>query len=147
MPLWEDVCGDCGDRQSQMAETKRGEMAAEQARVEGLLGDLAFDEAARIATALRDEPHPRLSFLKRWADDFLGEVEQSRARTIERARVSMAEATAHERVFDYSSAMSVLESVPETMRSVVLPVRASRWPRRSRGSGTSRRKAEGLSQL
>jgi formylglycine-generating enzyme required for sulfatase activity/serine/threonine protein kinase len=121
MPLWEDVCGDCGDRQSRLAESKRSEMAAEQARVEGLLGDFAFDEAARIATALRDEPHPRLSFLKRWADDFLGEVEQSRTRTIERARVSMAEATAHERVFDYSSAMSVLESVPETMRSVVLP--------------------------
>jgi len=121
MPIGEEICGSCGSKQTPLLEARRSTMAAEQAKAEGLLGDFAFDEAARIATRLRDEPHPRLSHLKAWAEAFLGEVGKSRSHQTDRAAESLFEASKHEEASDYLSAIFALESVPPAMRSVLLP--------------------------
>jgi formylglycine-generating enzyme required for sulfatase activity len=121
MPVGEEICGSCGSKQTLLLESRRAEMAATQAKAEGLLGDFAFDKAAEFATRLRDEPHARLSHLKPWAEAFLGEVESSRSQQITRATESLAEAVKHEQAFDYLSAVFALESIPDAMRSVVLP--------------------------
>jgi formylglycine-generating enzyme required for sulfatase activity len=121
MPLGEEICGSCGAKQTPLLEARRTAMAAEQAKAEGFLGDLSFDDAARIATQLRDEPHPRLSHLKAWADGFLGDIEKSRSHQVERAEESLVEAHKHEEAHDYLSAIFALDSVPDAMRSAVLP--------------------------
>jgi formylglycine-generating enzyme required for sulfatase activity len=120
MPMWEEICGSCGAKQTPLVETRLVEMAAAQAKAEGLLGDFAFEKATEIATRLRDETHPRLSQLKPWAERFLREVEASRSQQITRAAESLAEAVKHEQAFDYLSAVYTLESIPDAMRSIVL---------------------------
>ncbi|MFM8890451.1 MAG: serine/threonine-protein kinase, partial [Planctomycetia bacterium] len=110
MPQAEEICGDCGAKQSVLLEDRRRQMAAAQARAEGFLGDLAFDEAIRVATPLRDEPHPRLGHLKTWAEEFLKHVEESRGQQVARALESIAEAAKHESDHDRISAIYSLES-------------------------------------
>ena len=121
MPLGEEICGSCGAKQTPLLEARRTAMAAEQAKAEGFLGDLSFDDAARIVTQLRDEPHPRLSHLKAWAEGFLADVEKSRLHQVQRAAESLSEAHKHEEAHDYLSAIFTLDSVPAAMRSTVLP--------------------------
>ena len=121
MPIGEEICGSCGAKQTPLVEARRSAMAAEQVKAEGLLGDYAFDDATRVATALRDEPHARLFQLKAWAEGFLVEIENSRSRQVERAAESLFEAARHEEAHDYLSAIFALGSVPAAMRSTVLP--------------------------
>jgi len=121
VPIGEEICGSCGAKQTPLVEVRRAEMAAAQAKAEGLLGDFRFDEASRIATTLREEPNARLSHLKQWAEGFLQEVEKSRSHQVEQVAASLGEAAKHEEAFDYLSAISTLESVPDAMRPVAIP--------------------------
>ena len=124
MPLWEEICGSCGAKQSLLTEQKREEMAAEQARAEGLHGDFDFDGAIALASKLRDEPHPKLWQLRQWAEAFLVEVEKSRAQQIKAAAELADEAAIHEQAHDYLSAILVLEGVPESLREIPIPGRS-----------------------
>jgi predicted Ser/Thr protein kinase len=124
MPLWEEICGSCGAKQSLLTDQKRDEMAVEQARAEGLLGDYDFDGAIALASQLRDEPHPKLRQLRGWAEAFLAEVEKSRAQQVEAVAESAHEAAVHEQAHDYLSAILALEGVPESLREVTIPGRS-----------------------
>lgn len=124
MPLWEEICGSCGAKQSLLTDQKRDEMAVEQARAEGLLGDFDFDGAIALASQLRDQPHPKLRQLRGWAEAFLAEVEKSRAQQVEAVAESAHEAALHEQAHDYLSAILVLEGVPESLREIVIPGRS-----------------------
>ena len=121
MPVGEEICGNCGAKQMPLLESRRAEMAVAQATAERLLGDFEFDEATAIASRLRDEPHPRLSHLKRWGEEFLPEIEKSRSHQVEKAVESLVEAAKHEEACDFLSAIFALESVPAAMRSASLP--------------------------
>jgi hypothetical protein len=52
MPLWEEICGQCGAKQEPLLTGRREGMAERQASAESLLNEFAFDEAATIASAL-----------------------------------------------------------------------------------------------
>jgi tetratricopeptide (TPR) repeat protein len=119
MPMWEEICGDCGAKQSPLVEQRRHTMAETEAQAEGLLGDLFFDKSAAIAISLRDEPHPRLSQLKGWAKEFLGKVEDAKTKHVSRANIAVAEALKHEQAYDYAACVRALESIPEAVRAVV----------------------------
>jgi hypothetical protein len=121
MPIGEEICGSCGSKQTPLLESRRAAMAAEQVKAEGLLGDAAFDQAAQIATRLRDEAHPRLSQLKSWAERFLEELAKARSHQTERVAESLAEAAEHEAAHDYLSAIFAIHSIPDAMQTVVLP--------------------------
>ncbi|MFM7184128.1 MAG: serine/threonine-protein kinase, partial [Planctomycetota bacterium] len=120
-PLWEEICGSCGAKQTPLADERRQAMAAKQAEAEGLLGDCEFDEAVGIATALRDEPHPKLRFLSGWAESFLGQIETSRTEQTREAVAAIDEAGKHEAAYDYLSARVALESIPAALQAVILP--------------------------
>jgi len=120
-PLWEEICGSCGAKQTPLADERRQAMAAKQAEAEGLLGDCEFDRALGIATALRDEPHPKLRFLSGWAESFLGQIETSRTEQTREAVAAIDEAGKHEAAYDYLSAQVALESIPAALQAVILP--------------------------
>jgi len=121
MPIGEEICGSCGAKQTPLLEARRAAMAAEQAKAEGLLGDLDFQYAADIATRLRDDPHPKLAHLKAWATPFLAKVESVRQHQIQRAADDVADAMRHEEAYDYLSAIFTLEMLPETVHQQPLP--------------------------
>jgi serine/threonine protein kinase len=121
MPMWEEICGACGTKQTPLADERRKTMAASQAEAEGLLGDLEFDRAAAVASTLRDEAHPKLRHLSLWAEGFLKQIESARAELERQAVEAIVEADKHEAAHDYLSAHFALENVPERLRTVVLP--------------------------
>jgi hypothetical protein len=116
IPMWEEICGECGAKQTPLVEAKRTDMVALQARADGLLGDLEFERAAEAATTLRDEPNARLAFLKSWADEFLAKVRQTEEQQFTRASESLAQAIKHEQAYDYAAAFNVLNAVPLPLR-------------------------------
>jgi len=120
MPMWEEICGQCGTKQAPLLEDRRGEMAARQAEAEGLLKDYDFKQAERIAVSLRDESDPRLKQLRPWATDFTAKIGKAREALLAQAGERLAEALKHEASFDYPSAIHALEQVPEILRSQVL---------------------------
>ena len=121
MPTWEEICGSCGAKQSPLLESRRTEMAAAQAKAEGLLGDFDFDGATVLTTRLRDEPHERLLHLKDWAAIFIDRIAKTKADTLDRASAAVVEALAHERAADYSAGIRSLEVVPDGVRTQSLP--------------------------
>ncbi|MFM8595145.1 MAG: double zinc ribbon domain-containing protein, partial [Chloroflexota bacterium] len=121
LPLWEEICGSCGGKQTPLADSRRQTMTGKQVEAEGLLGDYEFARAEMIATQLRDEPHPRLRFLAEWADVFLTKVERSRVEQTQHAIDAVAEAGKHEAAYDYLSAQTVLQALPAALQAAVLP--------------------------
>jgi predicted Ser/Thr protein kinase len=120
MPMWEEICGQCGTKQASLLEDRRGEMAARQAEAEGLLKDYDFDQAERLTVSLRDESDPRLKQLVPWATDFVAKIGKARDAQLAQAGERLAEALKHEESFDYPSAVHALEQVPEILRSRAL---------------------------
>jgi serine/threonine protein kinase/formylglycine-generating enzyme required for sulfatase activity len=121
MPVWDEVCGACGAKQAPLVEAKHNEMAAAQAKAEGLLGDFKFDDALAVAATLRDEPHAKLRHLTGWAEEFVRQVESARAEQTRQAVELLTEAGKHVAAFDYLSAIFTIESIPETLRGRPLP--------------------------
>ena len=117
MPMWEEICGQCGTKQGSLLEERRGEMAARQAEAESLLKDYDFEHAESITVALRDEADSRLKQLTPWATAFLPKISAARDAQLAQALATLVEARKHESSFDYSSAIHALEQVPEILRS------------------------------
>jgi serine/threonine protein kinase len=121
IPIWDEICGSCGARQSLLVDSRRREMAAKQAEAEGLLGECNFAGANEIAAQLRERPHPKLRYLMEWATAFLERIENSQSEQMRQAADAMKAAYKHEAVHDYPSAAHSLESIPKAMRGVELP--------------------------
>ena len=121
MPMWEEICGQCGTKQGPLLEERRGEMAAKQAEAESLLKDFDFERAESITVTLRDEADSRLKQLVPWATDFVAKIGKAHDAQLAQAGERLTEALKHEASFDYASAVHALEQVPEILRSRSLP--------------------------
>lgn len=121
MPVWDEVCGACGAKQSPLVVARQRDNAARQAKAEGLLGRLDFDGAAVLAAQLRDEHHPRIGDLGGWAKELLERIEAARGERTRLAVEAVVNARKHEAAFDYPAAIAVLETIPATLRGSVLP--------------------------
>jgi serine/threonine protein kinase len=121
IPVWDEVCGSCGAKQTPLVDACRQKMAARQAEAEGLLGDFEFDRATTIAAQLRDESHPKFKHLTVWAAKFLEQIEKSRSEQTRHALEALVEAGKHEAAHDYMAAIIAIEMVPESLRTCTLP--------------------------
>ena len=124
MPIWENICGECGANQKELGEPRRSEMAALQTEARSLLKLHEYDRATAIATKLHDEPHPRFHHLKDWSDQFLSEITVQQENQFDRMSELIAEALRHESAFDFKSGIRALEQIPEILRTKS-PVRDS----------------------
>jgi serine/threonine protein kinase len=116
MPIWEEICGQCGTKQGPLLEERRGEMAAKQAEAESLLKDYDFEHAEQITISLRDEADSRLKHLVPWATDFVSKISKARDAQLAQAGERLSESLKHEASFDYMSAIHALELVPGILR-------------------------------
>ena len=120
MPMWEEVCGNCGTKQSALLEQRRTQMAVQQRQAGDLLKQLDYPGANKLSTALRDEPDLRLRHLRGWAEGFLKDLESQQSQQQERTGTLWQEARQHEAAYDYPAAIHALEQVPQILRAVVL---------------------------
>jgi formylglycine-generating enzyme required for sulfatase activity len=90
-------------------------MASDQAEAEDLLESHEFEKALALAIALRDEPDLRLQHLKRWAENFVSEIQKTREPFFLQTETLMSEALKHRSAYDYTSALRTLEQVPNSL--------------------------------
>ncbi|NBP80883.1 hypothetical protein EBU58_09255, partial [bacterium] len=121
MPMWEEICGQCGGKQTPLVEQRRGELAVLQSEAESLLKEYRFEEAEQIVVALRDEPDPRLKQLVPWATEFLPQITKARDVALARAASLLQDSLKHEASHDYQSATSTLALIPEVLQQHSLP--------------------------
>jgi hypothetical protein len=121
MPPWEQICGQCGVRQAELLADRQAASAAEQARAEGLLGDLEFQKAIDMAAKLGRESHPTLGHLGPWSTEFVVKAEEARRQHMLRAADELADAARHEAAHDYLSAIFALEMVAPALHGQPLP--------------------------
>ena len=122
IPVWDKVCGECGAKQSELAEARR---ALRQEQAEKLLKQYDYDAAAQIATGLCDEPDSRFRQLKEWAEQFLQDVDREREQQLARIADLVQEALQHEEAYDYQPGIHALEQVPEILRDQPIPGQSS----------------------
>jgi serine/threonine protein kinase/tetratricopeptide (TPR) repeat protein len=118
MPMWEEVCGDCGTKQSDLLQERRTKMASMQSEAESLLRDYDFAEATQLATQLQEESDVRLQHLQGWADQFLKTIEREKQSQQDQIAALLAEAGKHEQAYDYKAGIHALQQVPERLCSM-----------------------------
>ncbi len=117
MPIWEEICGSCGAKQTPLADELRADMAARQAQAEACLKDLDFDQAENISVLLRNQNDLRLNHLQPWATAFLAQISNARKEQSERTKSLFSEALRHEQAFDYQSGLHALGQIPDIFRN------------------------------
>ena len=121
IPIWDQVCGDCGAKQVEALEARRAAMESQKENAIALLESLDFTQATALTKKLRDESDSRLQHLQAWCDGFLADIEKRQTRELGHLKQLRAEATSHEKAYDYPAAIRALEQAPEILRSVFLP--------------------------
>ncbi len=121
IPIWDKVCGDCGAKQAELLEARRAAMESQKENAIALLESLDFAQSIALTKKLRDESDSRLQHLQAWCDGFLTDIEKRQTRELEHLKQLRAEATSHEKAYDYPAAIRALEQAPEILRSVFLP--------------------------
>jgi formylglycine-generating enzyme required for sulfatase activity/serine/threonine protein kinase len=120
IPMWEEVCGNCGTQQSKLLEQRKQAMAAERARAEQLLDEFEFTKAASLARRLGEEHDLRLQQLRGWSDKFQQAVESAEQDQLARVGELTSAALKHEQAADYPAAMQALEQIPKPLLSSIL---------------------------
>jgi formylglycine-generating enzyme required for sulfatase activity/serine/threonine protein kinase len=118
MPIWENICGECGTKQLELLQPRREALQANRDSALACLELLDFDNAKKFASNIQDETDPRLQHLRAWCNGFLIEIDNRRAQELQHVQQLLAEATSHERAHDYTAAIRTLEQVPESLRSI-----------------------------
>jgi len=116
MPMWEDVCGSCGSRQSELVAQRREKLQSQREEAESLQKSLEYAQAVAIAQALLEEPDPRFQQLNDWAKQFIEDVGREEEQQRERLGELVGEAEAHEQAHDYPAGIRTLEQVAEPLR-------------------------------
>ena len=117
IPVWDQVCGLCGAKQSEWLATKRGEIDAKRQQAETWVEVLQFDQAIALANEIAAISHERLLHQKAWVDAFVVSTVAEKQRHVGIAAQHFAEARKHLDAFDYQSAIRAMESIPEAMRT------------------------------
>jgi serine/threonine protein kinase len=117
IPVWEVICGDCGQNQKDLLATRRDKMDAQRTQAESLRRDFTFDESIQIAEEISHVEDGRLQHLKEWSETFIVETTAEKERQETNAADRYAEAIKHHQWLDYSSAINTLETIPVAMRN------------------------------
>ena len=118
--VWEEVCDHCGKKQSLFIAKLKEKMLATQLEAEDLLSNYDFDKALSLATQLKDLSDPRLRQFKPWAEEFVAKLDAERTKADEYLLSLMTKASAHEKAYEYQSALDLLKHVHPNLSELVI---------------------------
>ena len=118
---WEEICGHCGTGQEQLVESRRAELAVQQADAEGLLKENEFDAAQEIVAEIGGLQDSRFRDNVVWAENFGSLISESKEKLEKKILVLLGEAEQHEKAHDYVASQHALEQVMPSMRNKDLP--------------------------
>lgn len=114
--VWEDVCGECGVRQSETLQRITAECQSTLAQAETLARDYRFDEALHLIEGVASLHHPRLATQAKRAAELSAQVQDQLATHIADRERLYEMANADFRSARYEAAIKGLESIPEPLR-------------------------------
>ena len=119
IPVWDQVCGDCGGKQAELIASRVEEFESQRAEAEQHRSAYAYESALEIARGIAavEVEDERFSQQKTWAEEFLESVQSEWDRETASSKSHYAEAQQHRGAFDYPSAIHSLESIPAALRS------------------------------
>ena len=117
IPVWDNVCGECGGIQSDLISARVAEYASQREQADQYLSDYQFESALKLARAVAAVEDERLAEHQPWAKSFITETETEWQRQQESSRQHVEEAHKHREAFDYQAAIDALEQVPEALRT------------------------------
>ena len=117
IPVWDNVCGDCGGKQSDLIAARVAEYETRREQAEACLSDYQFESALKLARAVAAEQDERLAQHKPWAESFITETEAEWQRQQESAGQHFKEAQKHREAFDYQSSIHAMDQIPAAMRT------------------------------
>jgi serine/threonine protein kinase/formylglycine-generating enzyme required for sulfatase activity len=112
MPVWDKGCRECGARQAELLERRRGELRKAQAEVERLRESGRPGEALRLLESAGDVSHSRLQDFRQWIERNTRELRDQTERLAELGSAGLTEARAHRSAWDYPAAIRALKSLP-----------------------------------
>jgi formylglycine-generating enzyme required for sulfatase activity/tRNA A-37 threonylcarbamoyl transferase component Bud32 len=120
IPMWEEVCGNCGKQQSKLLEQRRAAIEEDRKYTEQLLEEFEFSKATSLAKRLGEETDPRLPQLRGWSEKLTKQIEAAEREQRTRVGMLVSEALKHEQAFDYPSALHTLKQIPSPLLLMVL---------------------------
>jgi tRNA A-37 threonylcarbamoyl transferase component Bud32 len=115
MPVWEDVCGSCGTRQSEALANRGEQMTSQKLEAETCLAEHDYKRANELAVEIGNETDPRLQQLNSWSAEFPDQVESTKRAQIANAKQAVADALSHEQAHDYNSGIKAFAQIPESI--------------------------------
>jgi serine/threonine protein kinase len=117
IPVWDEVCGECGGKQAELLEQRRSTMQEQRDQVEVLGRQFEYTRARELVTQIQSESDPRLQDHQDWATAFLGTLEEEEQNQQWHVADLVTEAEIHRAAYDYSSSVETLERIPEPLRT------------------------------
>jgi hypothetical protein len=117
IPVWDQVCGDCGGKQADLVASRLEELQSQRSEAEQHRSAYAYESALEIARGIAAIEDERIAEHVPWAKEFVPATEAEWERAQSAARETFEEARTHRDAFDYASAIHAVESVPEAMRT------------------------------
>ena len=82
MPMWEAVCGSCGDLQKPLIEKAKTELQTKHDEAERFLSELKFEDAQTAASVISKPTDLRLQQFASWHEEFTTRLEAARDKAI-----------------------------------------------------------------
>jgi len=117
IPVWDEVCGECGGKQAELLEQRRSSMQEQRDEAEVLGRQYEYEKARTLVEQIRSEPDGRLQQLQDWATGFLESLASEESVQQERVAGLLRQAGQHRGSYDYASAEQTLEQIPEPLRT------------------------------
>ena len=111
MPIWDNVCGECGGRQEQLLEQRNAQHAVQREEATRLHADYRFTDAIKLLEPLRSIEDQRFSDVSQWARTYSTDLQEESERLLRETKERFAEARKHRKAFDYPAAIASMQQI------------------------------------
>ncbi len=121
IPVWDEVCGECGARQSELMEPRAAELSQVQANAQLALDQHRYDQAEQAARELSEHADQRFGHFQHWGERFVALVSDRRHSDLQQVLDAIGEARQHRAVDDLRASLVAVGRIPEALQHVELP--------------------------
>ena len=111
MPIWDNICGECGGRQDQLLEQRNAQYAVQREEATRLHADNRFTDAIKLLKPLRSIEDQRFSDVSQWARTYSTDLQEESERLLRETKERFAEAKKHREAFDYPAAIASMQKI------------------------------------
>jgi serine/threonine protein kinase/uncharacterized membrane protein YhaH (DUF805 family) len=117
IPVWEDICGECGSKQQELRDLVRNELTTALAESLALAQAHKYQKALVQLNTVGEDQHAFTKDLRDQAEKQLDEITAQRNEQYQLRDQLVELAWQHQQVHDYAAAVRELETIPAPLRT------------------------------